>query len=181
MAFWDRIKEIELSYRHELDVIKGRRLSRSQIDSAIYSLDCYKRELASLRWSAQQERNHTAALGRLEGDLTWLQRKIDQLLDTRNRVDGMIKNLEQAIPRLEESLRYDHQKNTRSRGYNPALDQKIREKERKLDKMRSDLNNLRWEDSRYGCDDASPKRQQRTTGALILPRATPHPFNWRVL
>lgn len=143
MAFWDKIKEVEFSYKHELDTIRGRRLSRSQIDSAIYSLERYKRELESLHGLAEQERNHTAALGRLEGDLTWLRRRIDQLLDTRNRVDSMIRNLEQAIPRLEESLRYDHQKNARSRGYNAALDQKIREKERKLDKMKDDLNNLK--------------------------------------
>lgn len=143
MSFWDKIKEVEFSYKHELDAIRGRRLSKGEIDSAIYSLDRYKRELASLRGLAKQERNHTAALGRLEGDLTWLQRKIDQLLDTRNRVDRMVVNLEQSIRRLEESLRYDHQKNARSRGYNAALAQRIREKEQKLDKMKADLNSLR--------------------------------------
>lgn len=142
MAFWDKIEEVELSYKREIDAIRGRRLSKGEIDSAINSLDSYKRELESLRWSAQEERNHTAALGRLEGDLTWLQRRIDQLLDTRNRVDGMIRNLEQAISRLEESLRYDYQKNSRSRGYNPTLDQKIREKEQRLDKMKADLRRL---------------------------------------
>lgn len=142
MTFWDQIKEVESSYRRELDAIRGRRLSKGEIDSAIHSLDSYKREIESLRGSAREERNHTAALGRLEGDLTWLQRRIDQLLDTRNRVDGMVRNLEQAISRLEESLRYDHQRNARSRGYNADLDNRIREKERKLDKMKADLRNL---------------------------------------
>ena len=143
MSFWDKIKEVEFSYKHELDAIRSKRLSKGEIDSAIYSLERYKRELNSLRGLAEQERNHTAALGRLEGNLTWLQKRIDQLLDTRNRVDRMVTNLEQAIRRLEESLRYDHQKNVRSRGYTPALYQKIREKEQKLTKMKDDLNNLR--------------------------------------
>ena len=103
MSFWDRIKEVELSYKHELDVIRGRRLSLGQIDSAIYSLEQYKRELASLRGLAEQERNHTAALGRLEGDLGWLQDKINRLLVTRASVGSIIEK-EQRLDKMKADL-----------------------------------------------------------------------------
>lgn len=90
MSFWEEIKGVEISYKFELDAIRGKRLSRSQIDSAIRSLERYRREVESLRQLALRERNSTAALGRLEGDLGWLGKMIDKFLDTRNRVSRMI-------------------------------------------------------------------------------------------
>lgn len=151
--FWDKIQEVEISFRAELDAQRNQRLGLGSIDSAMRSVEYFIREFESLDSLARSERNAAAALGRIQTNVGAARKRIDNLLDARNNVRQRINDLqrkadqlEASIRKMEESIRYDYAKASAiplsRKGANTEAYNRIKEKERKVQDMRNSLSDL---------------------------------------
>lgn len=151
--FWESYNASKHAYHEFNDSLRGKRLAFSEVDSAIDKLSGWKGEFESLRSEAYMEQNQTVALGKIEDAIRGVERKIDQLLDIRNKLSSIqeatiakASYLQESINRLENSIQYDNEKlssSVRKNGnYWEAIAQRIDEKRVKLKSMKDALDGL---------------------------------------